>query len=233
MRLSESQKTEIEQITKETLHSLLCFHVSHKALEFVHEDSTTNWRELEDKLHHEYPVKGVGVLATRSNLKKIYEFDGGFLHTEEDLYPGDVPAELDSYPYQAASSAYLYTQIEAYGDSIVNLMNPRYLKRHQSWHHGIYNGIDLTTKEKRHEARKNFSHPFGRPASAVPDYAVKRLIWLKRYRNEFIHTGESSINFDNFYAYTLSTLVSIYFLAIPSAPQIKCYPYFDYEDKWK
>jgi len=233
MRLSERQTTEIEQMTKETLHSLLCFHVSHKALDFVHEDSTTNWRELEDKLHHEYPVKGVGIFATRSNLKNIYEFDGGFLYSEEDLYPGDVPSELDSYPYQAASSAYLYTQLEVYGNSIVNVMNPGYLQGHQAWHRGIYNGIDLTTKAKRYKARKKFSRPFGRSASRVPNYAVKRLVWLKKHRNDFIHASESSVNFDDFFAYTMSTLVSIYFLAIPSVTKIKCYPFYDYEGKWK
>jgi len=233
MRITTEKQAIIRSITIDTLRDLLTFHVSHKAIEFVHEKSTINWRNLEDMLHDEYPVKGVGVIANRKNLNILDAEDGGFLYLEEDLYPGEVSAELSSYPYVAASSSYLFTKLELYGDQLVNIVNPDYLRKHQAWHHGVFGGMPLKTKSERDKARKGFAKPFGKSQTSIPYYSVKRLVKLKAQRNQFIHEGQSEIEFDSYFANIIATVLSVYFLLCRNSEEIKLYPYYDYSGKWE
>lgn len=233
MRITIEQQARIREITMATLRDFLTFHISHKAIDFIHEESTDDWSSFEDRLHNDYSIKGVGVIASRNNLKIIDAEDGGFLYLEEDLYPGEVSAELLSYPYVAASSSYLFTMLELYGDQLVNIVNPNYLRKHQAWHHGVYGDMSLKTKVERDNARKRFSKPFGRKQSSIPLYAVKRLIKLKKQRNIFIHEGQSEMEFNSFFANIIATVLSVYFLLAQNNNEIKLYPYYDYSGKWK
>jgi hypothetical protein len=231
-RLNRAQKVEIIRKTDDTLKTLLSFHVAYSGMNFVYEDVAKNWRELESRLHIDYPIKGVGVKATRTNLKINDTEDGGFLHKDEPLYPGHVPSELQSFPVSAASAAYTFTLLEGYGDDLVNIVNPAYLKERQAWHHGVYSDANLSNPDGMKKAKKGFSKPFKASSIKVTNNAVQRLVAIKVARNCFMHKGDTHIDFEDFFASVLATVSFLHFLVLPSEKELSAYPYYDYDQKW-
>lgn len=231
-RLNFTQQNAVREKTDEVLQTLLRFHVSYSGARYIHEEATVNWRDLEDRLHNDYPIRGVGIKATRNNLKVINaEFDG-FLHQDEDLYPGEVPSELQSFPYQAASAAYAFTLLEGYGDDLVSIVNPGYLKVRQAWHHAVYGDANLRDIGQLAKAKEGLAKPFMCKANKVPKYVVQRLVEIKSVRNEFMHEGSSDIDFDDFFGAVVGTVAFLHFMVLPSENEITLYPYYDYHEKW-
>jgi hypothetical protein len=230
--LNQRQKTLIKELTTTALYRLLTFHVSFSSLAYIHSQATDDWRNLEEELHQGYPIRGAGILATRRNLRIIDADNGGFLHTDEDLYPGEVPTELQAFPYEAASAAYAFTLLEGYGDEILAIVNPEAQKQRQAWHHGVYGDADLRDPAQLERARKGFAKSFGRNLKSVPRYAVVRLVRIKAARNQFMHEGTQDICFSEFYGMVLATVASIYFLVLPSESSLSAYPYEDYHNKF-
>jgi hypothetical protein len=231
-RLTKYKRDLIKEETNEALDRLLRFHVSYSSLAYVHSKSSDNWRDLEEELHIGYPIKGAGILATKANIRIIDGDDGGFLHTEEDLFPGEVPSELARFPYQPAAAAYTFTLLEGYGDNIAEIINPGKLKERQAWHRGVHGNANLGDANDLKKAKKGFAAPFGRNERLVPRYAVQRLIEIKAARNEFMHEGHFSIKFADFYARVIATIASIYFLALPDERVLSSYPYYDYRGQF-
>jgi hypothetical protein len=231
-RLNQRQKALIQELTTTALYRLLTFHVSFSSLAYVHDQATDNWRELEEELHQGYPIRGAGILATRRNLRIIDANYGGFLHTDEDLYPSEVPAELQAFPYDAASAAYAFTLLEGYGDDVLDIVNPEARKRRQAWHHAVYGDADLRVPAQLAKAKKGFANAFGKNPKNVPRYTIARLVKIKAERNQFMHEGTSGIRFSEFYGMVLATVASVYFLVLPSESSLSAYPYEDYHNKF-
>lgn len=232
-RLTKKQVEAIHELTQSTLHLQLSFRVSFRAADYLHEDARVNWRELRDRLHNGYPVKGVGLKATPANLKRLDEEDGGFLHLDEDLNPEDASDELPSFPYEAASAAYAFTLLEGYGNDLAEIVNPGYVERRKAWHHAVYGDADLTKTGDLQKAKAGFTKPFSRKAADAKRYAVQRLVDLKRERNAFMHDAEANIDFEDFHGKILGTIAALHFLVLPSEKELSAYPYFDYHGKWK
>lgn len=232
-RLTVKQKNTILSRTEDVLNTLLSFNTAYRAAILLHDDASTRWRDFEERLHIDYPIKGLGVKATRNNLQEVRADIGGFLHSEEDLFPGDVTNEMWLFPYQAASAAYVFTLLEGYGDDIVNLINPGYLGARQAWHHGIYGDANLSEAAQVRKAKEGFAKPFKLSFTKIPKYVVGRLVNLKAIRNEFMHEGHSSVDFPDFLANIIGTVCFIQFTLLPSVNNISVYPYYDYNDKWK
>jgi hypothetical protein len=231
-RLTQHKRNLVKDETHQVLHRLLRFHVSYNSLSYIHRKSSNNWRDLEEELHIEYPIKGAGLLANRTNLRLIDGAWGGFLHTDVDLFPGEVPSELERFPYKPAAAAYTFTLLEGYGDNIAEIVNPGNLKDRQAWHHGVYGNTNLSDSQGMKKAKKGFATPFGRGETQVPRYAVERLVEIKAARNEFMHEGYFFMDFDDFYAKVLATVASVYFLVLPSEKILSAYPYHDYDGRF-
>jgi len=231
-RLTEHKRNLIKDKTHQILNLLLRFHVSYSSLSYIHRQSSNNWRGLEEELHIDYPIKGAGLRANRTNLRLIEGAWGGFLHTDVDLFPGEVPSELACFPYEPAAAAYTFTLLEAYGDNIAKIVNPGNLKDRQAWHHGVYGNANLSDSTDLKKAKKGFANPFGRNEKHLPRYAVERLIEIKAARNEFMHEGYFPMDFDDFYAKVLATVVSVYFLVLPSEKILSVYPYHDFDGRF-
>lgn len=217
----------------DTLQTLLMFHVSYGAVRYIHEDTVMNWREFEERLHFGYPVRGIGIKATRANLKIIDAEDGGFLHRNEDLYPGEIPSQFQTFPYQAASAAYAFTLLEGYGDDLVEIVNPGHLKLRQSWHHGVYRDLNLKDKAQLAKARDGYVEPFKCKPTSITRYTVERLLDIKSVRNKFMHEGHSNVDFEAFFTQVVATVLALHFMLLPSEKSISLYPYYDYHGKWK
>ncbi len=231
--LTNHQISAVRDLTQSALASQLSFRVAFRAADYLHNDARVNWRDFRDRLHTGYPVKGVGIKATPSNLEAFDEDDGGFLHLEEDLNPEDASDELPSFPYQAASAAYSFTLLEGYGNDLADIVNPGYVAGRRAWHHGVYGDADLKDPTQLEKAKEGFTKPFNRAASEAKNYAVQRLVNLKRHRNAFMHDAEEGVDFQEFHGMVLGTIAALHFLVIPTEKQLSVYPYFDYHGKWK
>lgn len=230
--LSPDKEDKVLQKTNSIIQSLLRFVVSYRAVEFVHNYNHSHWREFEDLLHHDYPVKGVGVKANSSNLDKIEAYNGGFLHAEETLYPGEITSEFDSFPYEAASSAYIFTLLEGYGNDLVEIVNPNTLNKRDSWHKGVHADCDLKNASAVYKAKERFAAPFKSHASKIPKYAVERLIKIKAARNSYMHEGKTSMSFEDFSSSAIGTAIFLHFLLLPNGDELSIYPFDDYDEKW-
>lgn len=231
--LTNKQISDVRELTQSALNTQLSFRVAFRALDYLHEDARVNWRRFRDQLHTGYPVKGVGIKATPSNLETLDEDDGGFLHLEEDLNPDDASDELPYFPYQAASAAYSFTLLEGYGNDLADIVNPGYVTWRRAWHHGVYGNADLKDPTQLKTAEKGFTKPFKCAASEAKNYAVQRLVSLKRDRNAFMHNAEEGVDFEEFHGKVLGTIAALHFLILPTEKELSVYPYFDYYDKWK
>ena len=232
-RLTEKQRDTVRELTHSALISQLSFRVAFRAADYLHEDARVNWRDFRDRLHSGYPVKGVGIKATSSNLKVFDEDDGGFLHLSEDLNPEDASDELPFFPYQAASAAYSFTLLEGYGNNLANIVNPGYVAERRAWHHGVYGDADLKDPIQLKKAREGFTKPFNRASFKAKNYAVQRLVDLKRDRNAFMHDADESVDFEEFHGKVMGTIAALHFLIVPTEKELSAYPYFDYYGKWK
>ena len=231
--LALKQSRAIRELTQSALKAQLSFRVGFRAAAYLHEDAQVNWREFRDRLHDGYPVKGVGIKASRSNLHVIEADDGGFLHLNEDLNPGDASDELPFFPYQAASAAYAFTLLEGYGNDLADIVNPGYVSGRRAWHHGVYGDADLSSVAELKKAKVGFTKPFNRAESEAEPFAVERLVDLKRDRNAFMHDADERIDFEEFHGKILGTIAALHFLVMPTSKVLSVYPYFDYHDKWK
>ncbi|WP_429578527.1 hypothetical protein [Paraburkholderia youngii] len=222
----------MRNLTHDALTTQLTFRVAFRATDYLHTESLDNWREFRDRLHNGYPVSGVGIRATRRSLRIVDGEAGGFLHENEDIDPEDATGELPWFPYEAASAAYSFTLLEGFGNELCEIVNPGYLKNRQAWHHGIYGDTDLADKTQLKKARDAFVKPFGCKVDRAKQYAVRRVIDIKRERNSFMHEAEVDVRFEDFHNKVLATIASLYFLVLPSGRELSVYPYYDFHGKW-
>ncbi len=233
--LTQLRRTKVLSRVHAVIEGLLEFHVAYSAAIYINERAQDNWREFEGELHVNYPIKGVGIIATPDNLDEIYEEDGGFLHAEEDLYPGEVTTHLPDFPYQAASAAYIFTVMEELGNDLVQIVNPGYRKkqnRNWSWHSSVYGDLKLKDQAKVLKAKEGLAKALKVDSSRIADWVIERLATIKKARNAYAHEGDKSITFDGFFADVVSIICVLQFLLLPHDKQIKIYPYYDYHGKW-
>jgi hypothetical protein len=233
LSLSQTRKREIKSLTTDAIKRLLELGVSHNLFAHVIDENRSDWRSLQDRLHVNYPIEGVGVFATKKNLEKTYAELGGFLHDEQPLAPEEIIYLLGTFPLHASSAVYAFTLLEEYGNGIVNIVNPGYLSRPRSaWHHAVYRDGSLKGRSQIRKARKAFAAAFGKSERHVHEFAAKRLIAIKDARNQFVHEGYSEIDFSSFLAEVIGTVCYIHFLCVPSEKNLKVYPWSDYTGIW-
>ncbi|NMM29233.1 MAG: hypothetical protein HHJ12_18640 [Glaciimonas sp.] len=119
----ETKSEKIKDLAQSFFHSALKLHVSFQCSEYLNDKAIVGWREFEDEISVNYPIKGVGITATRSNLDMVDGEYGGFLHLEEPLSATSVTDELHGFPYEAAAAAYLFTALEVYGNDILEIVS--------------------------------------------------------------------------------------------------------------
>jgi hypothetical protein len=231
---SSKQKKVVRKLTDDVLRRLLGLKVTYDLTCHRIDEGRSRWRELEEQLHsEEYPVKGSGIIATPSNLGKLYAEDGGFLHNEEDVSPEDMVANLGQFPLAAASASYAFTILECFGDEVVRIVNPTFAKERKAWHRDVFGDLDRMNDRAIRKAMSGFARPFRAKFFAVIPISIIRLIALKNARNEYAHRGVSDINFEDFFGFTLGVVCQIYFLCLPEETELKAFPWEALDEKWR
>jgi hypothetical protein len=229
-KISKKDRREISSLTKETLDTLLKLHVSCRAINFAHERLFNEWRNFVELLHQNYPIKGTGIVATKTNLRVNDAEDGGFIHMDVDLLPDEIIAEMQSFPQDAASAAYVFTLLEDFGDRLVDIVNPGILQARQAWHAAVNADLNLKKVGDRKKARSRLAKIFAKNEKLISRDFLVRLQRIKILRNEFMHEGNPDINFDKFLYDALAIASFLYFLILPMGNCLSRYPFSDYHN---
>ncbi|RVD18151.1 MAG: hypothetical protein EOS73_09840 [Mesorhizobium sp.] len=218
------------------MKTLLTFKASHDGTKYVLRRATEfqGRSELEVLMHESgYPVRGSGLILSRKSLSKRYDQLLGTDYLDDvDLAPETLSAELDWYPFDAASASYVFTIMEAFGDACAHIVSPNSLTARQSWHNKVYGDANISDRTQVLQARKGFVKAFGVPYERVLAASAKRLIRLKRQRNEYAHELETDIDFNKFFLDVVLVIYQIALSLYPSYGDLRSYPFQDFHGQF-
>jgi len=237
-KTTEVNEVEVRRLADSAIDRLLSLRLTHDLLLHRIDEGLSKWRDLQQQLHAEqYPIKGAGVIATLENLGAtvIANEDGGFLHDEEDVAPEDIVDNLGTYPLAAASSAYAFSVMEEFGNEVARLVHPNQKTYTTwSWHKSVELSLDNFTKATMAKALCAFAAPFGADPVRVQSASALRLVAVRTARNDYVHRRDTDIDFHTFCAFCLAVVCQIFFLAVPSATELKRFPWYHFdEEKWR
>jgi hypothetical protein len=189
--------------------------------------------DLAAELHAgEYPISGTGLLAKRAMMTtKDHDLIGDFIVDDVPLAPETHVQEADSFPMAAASAAYVFSILEDVGNAVVEIIYPGSIRTRSAWHRGVFGDANLAVKAELNRARDGFAAPFKVPRGKIPVLSTKRLVWLKKCRNDYAHDLDVNVDFNKFFQYVLVMVAQINFIVMPTR-EIKAYPYEDHHDQF-
>ncbi|NKL23652.1 hypothetical protein [Rhizobium leguminosarum] len=214
-----------KDIIREAITQLLNLGVNYRLHRFVLNKGRDDWRGLEAELHANYPVKGIGVRATRQNIT-----GNDFLHKDELLAPEEITHFLSSSLFDAAMSSYAFTILEIAGDELVKVRKPDE-DEGKAWHLSFKQDHDMTHGTAS-GLKIRFAKVFAADAEEVSTDAIIRLANIKAKRNEFAHQGETRVDFFDFLTDTLAVLCHLYFLCHDDVERLDLYPFETDHPKW-
>jgi hypothetical protein len=143
----------------------------------------------------------------------------------------EVGAYIREYPLEAASASYLFTLLEIHGDEVAAIVQPGSIDRNKAWHENIKGFADLRDPVQVEKMRAAFAKHFGAEACDVPELAVRRMVNLKKVRNDFAHDGARGISLPSFLIDTIAVVCHIAFL-VTDETRLSIYPWEDHEDRF-
>lgn len=234
---SDRQKSaDIMRATVGTLHRILMFVTTVRIQKYIVDQRATNYSDFEQELsnlmEHER-LDGVGVLATRKKLLTKPSFDEkDFLRDGIGLASEELGAYIDAFPLDAAGASFLFTLLEVYGDDVAAIVKPGSIPRNKAWHEDVKGFADLRDSVQVRKAREAFGKHFDVDANEVPEHAARRMVKLKKARNDFAHDRGHAIDFDGFLRDTAAVVCHIAFLTT-KAKRISVYPWEDHLDVFR
>lgn len=233
IELSDEEHKLVMNSIKDAIDSLLMVHVTYALTDRQIKSSEENWREMEMELHAaQYPVRALGLSATKKNLNIVNAKDGGYLHFEQLVAPEEIVEQLGAFPLEAATASYAFSIMEVCGDEIATLLNPAYMNKSRSWHSNVSGEFAKLNSQAIEANKKRFAEPFRADASNVSTTSIQRLLDMKVARNDFIHRGTNNITLHLFLAYCIGVLCEIHFLCLPEHPQLIAFPWSSIDPKW-
>ncbi len=225
---------DIHELTHDVISELLSFKLKYYDVSvYLSDRASADWRGFEAEQHSEYPIQGCGLIANDKLLQNWTFKNESLLHPDEDLAPEETGSEIDSFPRDTVSIVYMFSLLEAYGNDICDEINPNYRNNRQAWHHGVYGNADLNDSEQKIKMQNNFCKPFNPQADSVPNAIVEALVILKRERNNIVHELTHSSAFEFHFRSIMAIICCLYFRATRNPRELKIYPWYDYDDKFK
>lgn len=232
-RFTWEGRSQIENFTGQTVRRLQRLQVSFRLNKYTQDRLYADQGAMEIELHSkEYPVRASGIVAARAILSALDKNIGTFYFGEELVAPEAAVPEFWDFPLAAASAAYVFTIIEDYGNTIAKLNRPISIRQGSSWHAPIYGDLNLSDRAAVDKARGKVAAIFQVSRSRIPVRSIRRMVWLKRHRNAYAHEMETSVDFEQFFTYSLSMVCQVAFLCGAWMQEIKEYPYEDFEHRY-
>jgi hypothetical protein len=216
-QLSSDKKDRIRQFTTATVERLLQFKLIHDLTKQQIEKLRENWRAVEQELHVDYPIAQAGVIAMLAGgsvgVEGVYGED--FLITDEPVAPEDIVGLLGTFPFDAASCAFVFTMLEEYGDVLVSLVNPGFAQDRTAWHRGIYGGKKLGRGKGKEKIELAFAEPFGLEEYQISEQIILSMMLIKNERNSFAHAGRMTMPFGEFFRRAMSVICYLFLMMMP------------------
>lgn len=208
---------------------MLTFATTVRIQRYIVNRDAINFRDFEAEAAelNDESIKGTGVLATRDDIAKpIPAYEQDFFYNEVPLGADELGAYIRLFPLSAAAASYLFTLLEVFGDEVAALISPGSIDKNKAWHEDVKGFADLRDPVQLEKAREAFAKHFKATASEVPELAARRIVALKRARNDFAHEGEQTMGFEEFLHDTLAVVCHIAFLTT-NKDRISVYPWHD------
>lgn len=232
-RLDEKTRRKVLKLTISTLDQMLRFATTVNIQSYIIDRHATQFRDFEAEaaeLEYRLSIKGTGVLAERAKIIKQAPYsEQDFFYDEVPLGAHELGAYIDGFPLSAAAASYLFTLLEVFGDNVAALVKPGSIPKNKAWHEDVKGFADLRDIQQVEKARKAFGKHFSADPKDVPELAARRMVGLKRERNEFAHEGTHWVNYEQFLKDTLAVVCHITFL-VTDERRISVYPWEDHLD---
>ncbi|CAN7371734.1 MULTISPECIES: hypothetical protein [Rhizobium] len=216
---------ETKRIIREALKQLAILGVNHRLHRYVLDKARDGWRDLEAELHAQYPVRGIGIRASRNNIKGDYFFFG-----HELLAPEEVTHLLSDTLFDAAMASYAFTILEIAGDDLVQFKKPE-SNDGKAWHLGITQEHKMT-EGTAGGLKIRFAKIFDFVPDEVSPDVIIRLARIKAQRNEFAHQGRIHVDFQTFLADAMAILCHLFFLCHDDEEKLLLYPFETDHPRW-
>lgn len=228
---SSKQRAQVLRLTHSTLNGLVEFKTVYDIQRYVTDRHSRDFREFEAETA-EGTFDGAGVISTRDNiLKDPRREDDTFYHDEVPMGSHEVGAYIREFPLEAASASYVFTLIEVYGDEVAAIVAPGSINRNKAWHEDIKGFADLRDPVQVQKMCAAFAKHFGANSADVPELAARRMVELKRIRNDFAHDGSGRVSLPSFLTDAIAVVCHIAFL-VTDETRISIYPWEDHEARF-
>lgn len=228
-------KTLNELFTK-SINRILKFKLGLESFEYKNDQLLTNWREYEAELEINYPIKGTQLTLSDEVFRKWKnQYNNNLIiNSEKDISSFDITDELADEPfkYKEMTLVYLFTILEDFGNSIIELVNNQYFKNEiqnngKSWHSKI-NKYQL---EKGNDLTKNFADVFNLKKEDIYPKFVNIFYELKNKRNSIAHELHypDKANFHKDVEAIIIIMSYIYIINDKPKSELKIYPWYDYD----
>lgn len=215
--LSVDTREQIRSLTERTLRDALHFNISKSITQFVLERMAMHQHAFEHELHHSYPIKASGVIATPTIIKKWRRNNDSILHPDLNLAPEDVTPEVKSFPINTVSVVYLFSLLEDYGATLATLIDPASLAQRRSWHSAVHGDANMADTAVQQKLRAEFAACFNCSPVEVSFEILGAFVELKRLRNQIVHERVQTIYlaFSKIVSYVIAIICHLHFLAVP------------------
>jgi len=220
-----SLSEETKSLVREALKQLAILGVNHRLHRYVLDKGNDNWRDLVAELHAQYPVRGIGVRATRDNI-----ISSDFFVGDELVAPEDVVHLLSGSLFDAAMASYAFTILEIAGDDLAQLRKPE-TDEGKAWHLAIKQSREMTHGEAL-GLKIRFAKIFDFVPDEVPTNVIVRLARIKAQRNEFAHQGALYVDFPRFLIDAMAILCHLFFLCHDDEEKLMIYPFETDHPRW-
>ena len=230
-KLGIRQREDVQEATEVLLDRLLQFKLAYETTNYLFQRAMASWGKIESQLDSGIPTEATGIVANRESLEEKS-------HTRfeiRDCVGSDtVFSSLNDMPLEPAAISYVFTQLELYGDFVVSVINKRFFavkNGPKNWHSRIHGDADIKDAAKLLRMRSALAAPFRMATDDIPLFAVAQVIELKRVRNEFVHEGRSSANFDVLFSYAADLICQIHFWVLDDEEIIIRWPFRDKSER--
>ncbi|MBY3364970.1 hypothetical protein [Rhizobium laguerreae] len=223
-----SEKIEMARaLTRNVLAEALKFRLSVDINTYVTDRAVTEPAGLEGELSAAYAIRGVGIRANRDNSRSPNDF----INKDSPLDPEDAVAEMQNFPFHAASCAYLFTVLEIYGNDLALCVVGAPPAR-GDWHSSASERLKFSVVADVTNAKTRIAGVFGRTKEEIDDHFLASICELKKTRNAIIHEAHRRPNFEDFFETVLSMICQVHFLALPGDQEIIIYPWPDFNNEY-
>lgn len=225
----------LKELFESTIDTVIKFKLGLDVYQYQEDKHLKNYRDFEEELAINYPIKGTKVAFGReilSNWKSIFH-NHLIINSNKLLDSSDITETLswNPFPQEQMVLVYLFTILEDFGNSIVEIVNPSLhktlMENDRSWHgpvnkHARSNGQDLV---------KKFAEPFQLERSDVDEKFVELLFDLKQKRNSIAHEMRYPENnkFETDFESLIILICYIYHINDPEKEDISYFPWHDWE----